>query len=159
MNWLRSRLRTFAPDALAFEFSGAPTTVIRHFFIEPHVLDYTWWQGGVWVAVYFFLRLGTSRLTGKLKDNIEARWFGPSANLWQRWLAGSIALTTYQLPLYTLFALVTGVSFRQLAAMWGFLAILNLATGEWYEYCLRHARVWLLAKPALKPALLRSEPS
>lgn len=142
MDWLKKKLKLFSADTLALEISGILPTIIKHVLLESLLLDFTLVQQGIMIPLYFVLRLSSGRISGKIKDNLELRWFGESPTFAQKWIAGSVSLAILQIPIYTFCAVLASVRLEQLMVMWGWFFFMNAISGGWYSFWLNLVRKW-----------------
>jgi len=142
VEWLKKKLKLFSADTLALEISGILPTIIKHLFLERWLLNFTLIQQGIMIPLYFVLRLSSGRLGGKLKDDLERRWFGENPTFSQKWIAGSVSLATLQIPIYTFCAVLAGIGLEQLMVMWGWFFFMNAISGGWYSFWLSLVRKW-----------------
>jgi len=142
--WAERIARRVAADTIAMFFFGVSTSVLAPFVVlyEFVVAGLTIEQWTIIFGIYKVLRYIGASFCAELRNSLGECFLGALRNRFRRAMADAAALSIYQLPLYTVSALIAGVSIYQIVIILAVHLARNALLGWWYGVILdwTHAR-------------------
>lgn len=126
--WLRKAAELWIPNSSALILSSAPSVFTVGF--EYAILGLSAEQIFKFRVMYNIAKYTLSPLAGVITDRVRRRFPGGRSGFISKSVRDGLALSLYQIPLYTASATVFGVGLSQIAIMWAWFGMSDFLIGR-----------------------------